>query len=65
MYLTANLLAEMVVMSPRERVPVLFPVVVTVGTVNFLTLVMNNETHSSHSPTEYAHAPGCDLSRQI
>ena len=63
MYLTANLPAEMVVKSPRERVPMLLPV--TVGTENFLTLGMNNETHSSHSPTEYAHAPNCDLSRQI
>jgi len=35
------------------------------GTENILMLVINHETHSSYSPTEYAHAPDYDLRRQI
>jgi hypothetical protein len=42
-FLTANLLAEMVVKTPQERVPVLLPRAVIVGTENLLTLVTNNE----------------------
>jgi hypothetical protein len=43
---------EMVVISRPERVSALLPV--NVGTENFLTIVGNNQTHSSRSSTRYA-----------